>query len=285
MTLKKMVIRNFQKHKHLEIRFGKRITIISGPSDIGKSTCLRALYWICCNPKGKNARKGATFSEIELEVDGTTIKRHQGKNTNYYQLDGKSYKAVGGKPIPEKIAHILQMDEINFQAQFDPLFWISLGASQLSKELNQIINLEVIDQSLSNISSTLRKTKMEKTVCEERLKEGKDKLKKLVWVKKCSQDLHHLQSLQQKLTNLQAKSTLVTTLLADYKHAAKIGKMKVPETDEIDNLVSQLATIREAQQCVQRLEEIEDRKKEAKRLLTKLEAKLEKAQCPLCGRG
>jgi exonuclease SbcC len=51
--IQSIVLRNFQAHKNTEISLDKGITAIVGSSDSGKTSILRAFYWVLQNkPSG-----------------------------------------------------------------------------------------------------------------------------------------------------------------------------------------------------------------------------------------
>lgn len=144
----------------------------------------------------RHGRKGTTV-KLELD-DGHTIVRRKGKIRNEYELDGRKFKSFGAQ-VPAPVADFLKVSTINFQKQIDPYFWFSNTPGQVSKELNRIVNLEVIDSTLSNISSRLRKAKTTVEVSRSRLKEAKAQRRKLRLVPELA---NYLGKLEAKLTTI-----------------------------------------------------------------------------------
>lgn len=150
---------NFQAHADRPIQLG-RITTIVGPSDTGKSSIIRALYWIALNrPLGDAFRReGAEEVEVQVYEDNQTVSRFRDKSGNGYRLTGESaattLKATG-TTVPELIAQKLNLTSLNFQSQHDAPFWFAASASEVSRELNAIINLDAIDRTLANLGSML----------------------------------------------------------------------------------------------------------------------------------
>jgi len=183
MQLASLELTNFQAHKRLEVRFAPGITTIIGPTDKGKTSILRALGWVAQNNLGGEEfiREGAKETCIKLVVtDGKksfTIVRCKGKS-NSYSLDGKEYLAFG-QNVPTDIAKLLQLNEINFQGQHDAPFWFSETAGEVSRRLNAVIDLTIIDSTLSNIASAVRQGQERKSLYEERLKEVRYQLEEL----------------------------------------------------------------------------------------------------------
>ena len=168
---------NFQAHKRLTLDLRSPITSLQGATDVGKSAVLRALRWCCLNDIAGDEfiREGAKETSVTLRVQVDkrvhTIRRTRGRE-NTYELDGKEYKAFGTS-VPADIAALLQLNEINFQAQHDGPFWFNESAPEVSRRLNAVIDLSVIDTVLSNIASEVRLAQERKAVTEERLQEAK----------------------------------------------------------------------------------------------------------------
>ena len=162
MPIKSLDIKNFQAHKELHLDLSKNIVTITGESDRGKSAILRSLIWLATNrPSGDDfIRYGANECAVKAIVDGHTIERVKGKKTNSYILDGVEYKALK-TDVPEEIAKILNIDRNNIQQQFDPIFWFSQTPGEVGKNLNQIVNLEIIDNVMYELQSKSKTIKAE----------------------------------------------------------------------------------------------------------------------------
>lgn len=190
----KILVRGFRKHKKKKvIRLSKRVTTLHGGSATGKSTIVRALEWVHDNsPSGDSMINWDSKSAlVRVETDNHKIIRKRGKNENYYKVDKKKLKSFG-VGVPSQIREILNLSDINFQGQFDPHFWFSLTPGEVSRKLNSIINLEVIDNTLSNLNSMSRNNKAEAKVLEHRISELKRKKKQLRFVRTMNVDLKAL---------------------------------------------------------------------------------------------
>lgn len=178
MRLRSIKLKNFQAHKEVEIPL-KNITTIQGPTDTGKSSILRALRWICLNDISGDefVTEGEKKVVVTLDIVCGKIKhqirriRQRGGSVNTYELDGEEFKSFGST-VPAPIAQILRLNEINFQGQHDTPYWFSETAGEVSRRLNTVIDLSVIDSSLSNIASMVRQAAERKNLCEERLGES-----------------------------------------------------------------------------------------------------------------
>jgi len=191
VKLLSLALANFQAHEKLNIEFGSGITTIWGPTDVGKSAILRALRWVALNDLGGDdfIREGGNKAIALLKVDvgekgHPVLVRHilrtRGpRRTNLYQLDDKEFSAFG-QGVPSDVTDLLNLNEINFQAQHDSPFWFSESAPEVSRKLNAVVDLSVIDSSLSYIWAQVRLAQERKTVTAERLAESKKQLEEIL---------------------------------------------------------------------------------------------------------
>jgi DNA repair protein SbcC/Rad50 len=172
MKFRNILLEDFQAHRRLALEFSPAITTIKGPTDVGKSAILRALRWVCLNdldgPGEAYIKDGARSVSVRiLTGDKDEITREKGR-TNSYTLDDKEYKAVGSS-VPDEIAGVLRVSTLNFQGQYEAPFWFSESAPEVSRQLNAVIDLSIIDTTLSNIVSTVRQAAERRNVCQERI--------------------------------------------------------------------------------------------------------------------
>lgn len=172
--IERLELRDFQAHKKLVIDFDPRITVVVGDSDVGKSAIIRALAWVMLNKPNGDAfiRHGAKAAIATLEVDGQVIVRCRGSGENTYNLNSDEFKAFGNA-VPERVAELLRVADINFQLQHDAPFWFSESAGEVSRRLNHVINLGVIDDVLGDVAGQVRKARAAVEFCEDRAKKAK----------------------------------------------------------------------------------------------------------------
>lgn len=160
--LKSLILKNFQGHKRFKVKFDKRITCFVGPSDVGKSSIIRALKWIAFNkPNHKRMiRNGSKQASAIIHFDGRTIierRRSRGSENSYY-VNGDPLRAFGSE-CPDTVSKLLKLGPANFQSQHDSAFWLSENPSTVSKELNRIAGLESSDKALNLIGKEVRTAK------------------------------------------------------------------------------------------------------------------------------
>lgn len=216
--LEKVIVKNFQRHKNLEVLFVPGVTTIVGDTNAGKSAILRLLRWVALNRLHGTAesyiRWGADDMAGILYFDGHKLIRRRGKSGNLYKLDGKEFKAFG-HDVPPEIANALSVTPDNFQRQLDPQFWLTESSGQIAKHLNAIVNLEVIDATLAAAGFALKRSRIEKEVQQEGLKRIDDELSKTEWVHRANRSLKKVESLNTRHKILTSKIASVASVVSD----------------------------------------------------------------------
>lgn len=238
--IKHLEITDFQCHKHFAIDFDPAITVIVGSSDRGKSSIIRALRWASLNqPRGDGfTRDGAKGVSVKVVFDDHEIIRERTANKNQYILDnGVPFEALGGGKVPDPIQAIVNVGDVNFSLQHDPIFWFSLTAGELSKELNKVVALDQIDSSLASIAAELKLAKTTITVTEKRFYEAEAKLKILEWTTEADTNLTALETVESNLAELkQRKSKLQNAITSLEKYDQEI-ELNVAKSNELIRLV------------------------------------------------
>ena len=161
--LNNISIKNFQSHENSFLEFHKGVNSIIGTSNSGKSAILRALNLVINNrPNGESFIRNTTdLTDIKLSTDGATITRLKSrKGQNSYFLNDNEYKAFG-QETPDDIKDVLNFSDINFQSQMGSPFLLSETAGEVGRIFNKLVNLEIIDVSISNIEKMKRSIKQE----------------------------------------------------------------------------------------------------------------------------
>lgn len=168
IEMRRLALFNFQKHKEISIPLDNPITCIVGESDKGKSAIIRALRWAAFNKPGGSGfiRYGEKSCSVKLRIDDHRIARIRNGKENKYIVDGEKLEAFGST-VPDQVSVILKLDEINFQKQFDAPFWFSESAGEVSKRLNAIVDLSVLDRLMANLNARLRKASAKKDLLTE----------------------------------------------------------------------------------------------------------------------
>lgn len=199
--LEKLTVEDFQVHAKTIIEFGRHVTVIVGSTDAGKSSTVRALRWLCLNQFEGNAkafiRYGAKAAKVTLEIDGYEVTRYQSSSENYYILDGQEFRSFG-HTVPDTISRLLKVSDANFQGQHDSIFWFSLSPGEVSRQLNAVVDLGLIDEALAHASKRTRRVSAGLDIGQQRLNEARQAKDSLEWVLQANQDYEQVERLAQK---------------------------------------------------------------------------------------
>lgn len=196
--LEKLQIRGFGANEKLDIDFSPQVTSIVGKSFIGKSWMLRALRWVLLNKPAGDAfiNWDSDEAKVRLSIDSKKVIRIRSKSLNTYKFSGKKEPyAAFGNDVPKDIAELVNVSDINFQGQHAAPFWFCETAGEVSRQLNSIVNLKVIDSTLAEIDSQKRKTRIVIEVVEESLTKVISEKKGLAYVEDLNRDLIGIEGL------------------------------------------------------------------------------------------
>lgn len=254
--LEKITLKNFQAHKESTIEFSDGITAIVGSSDSGKTSILRALYWLLQNkPNGIqmvsywNRKKDGTPKEdttVSIQIDDHTITRVRNQERNGYDMDSKELSAIG-RGVPESITDFLNLSDINISKQFDAHFLLSESAGEVARRLNEMVRLDIIDETLSKIKSLKEECKKSLTNKEKEVNTLTDSVNNLSWVTKAEKKVKLLQDKELEHIALVNKINSFTQLVNSYTDiVVNINKFnKIKKANELISKIEQLNKERE----------------------------------------
>lgn len=255
--IEKLRIRNFQKHGDLLVKFDERITTIVGPSDAGKSAILRALRWVLLNQPDGDAfiRDGQKEVSVVLRVDGHTVKRRRGK-ANEYVLDKKSLVSFGRGNVPDLVARITNVSDENFQLQHEAPFWFDLSAGEVSKRLNAIVDLQVVDESLAAASKMARERAAQAKIMQKAVQDSKNAKKRLAYVPTLVEEFERLTEAHEvAVIAAQSVSKLSDVISCAKTESARHRRYKNATRDS-SNLAKELDSLNELNKRTRRLADL-----------------------------
>lgn len=238
---------DFQGHEETTIGFSPTITSLKGASDVGKSSILRALRWVALNDLGGDEfiREGAKKTKVVLTVDigenkkgliTSVITRIKG-TANTYLLNDSEYKAFG-QGVPSDIVKLLNVNEINFQGQHDSPFWFNETAGEVSRRLNAVVDLSVIDTTLSNVASAVRQAQERKNVCEERLEQVKEEYGQLEGQQERVEDFKKLKVFKERFDDAEKAYSRLGGLLQQSRRNRDLAIQLQEQADDGEKLLS-----------------------------------------------
>jgi DNA repair exonuclease SbcCD ATPase subunit len=241
---------NFQCHNALEVPLS-RITTICGESDSGKSAIIRALCWLLYNNLQGDSfiTHGQTTCKVALDIDneGKLIRHKTTKSNGYTLPDGSICNAIG-RDIPESVAQLIRVSDLNVQYQFDAPFWFSLSAGQLTKELNLIADIAWLDRLMYQSNADKREIQTVLNVSNTRQTELKTKLEALQWTHEAENELNKLELQEKNLQKLQNTVETLNNLLS----------VSIIYIEEYNTIIAALESWQQVNSNYTRLQEIKE---------------------------
>lgn len=269
--LEEIRLRNIQNHKKRTIKLDPQVTTFVGATDAGKTAIIRGLGLLCLNDwDACYLSHDKTTCSVGLVIDGHRLVRTKGKRVNLYSLDGKKFRAFGNT-VPPEIAGLLNVGEENFQNQCDPHFWFNETPGQVSKKLNAIVNLGLIDSTLGNIAADLRKVKIEVDLVQERLIEARKTRNGLAWIVDYSSELAFLEQLENERDLIAQNRAKLALLIAQTGIFVANRDNALKRVLDASKLIAQLS---EWQMFRSRSEQLERLLQEARKLRRLVETPL-----------
>jgi len=196
---KTLHIQNFQSHKDTLLEFDPGVNVIIGQSDSGKTAILRALKWLITNRPGGDAFRSNWGGDtlINLSMEEGRIQRIKSAKNNMYLLNDQEFKAMG-MDVPEEIKSVLNINEVNLQAQLDRPFLLDDSSGEVAQYFNQIARLDIIDTGRKNIEKWYRQITSDIQYKESEKERLEENSKEYAYLPKLEIDIEVIEQLEEK---------------------------------------------------------------------------------------
>lgn len=246
-TIEAVHLRGWQSHIDSRFNLGPGLNVITGPSDAGKTSIIRAVRWVAFNdPAGEafiNKAVGETQVVIALS-NGVVVekRRRSGKTAYMLQIPGDEPKIFEKSEVPEEVKTVLGIVKqsfgdfaatLNFSFQLDAPFLISEPPSAGAKVLGRIAGTEVIDMAI-------------KSVAKDNYKANQDRLQSNKDIERIGKELKDFEDLDTLKNQLEACEYLIEQVdiaatkkdrLTAHKDTYVVASTKITElAQELDRL-------------------------------------------------
>jgi len=175
--IKSLTIRNFQSHKDTKLEFvAPGVNVIVGKSRSGKTAILRSIRKILENrpitgvERWVHGQDPKSVISITLETTDDHAVTWQGPNPQKYIVDGETLAGFG-QSVPLQVSEALNLSEINIQSQHDRPYLLFDSPGEVARTLNRVVNLDIIDTALANVTALARRNNQDIRAREIRLRE------------------------------------------------------------------------------------------------------------------
>ena len=278
MYIKSLELNNFQAHEHLTLTFNESVTVICGPSSVGKSCIRRGISFLLFGePHSDAIRKIGTkqTSVKALLSTGWEVERIKSASVNRVIIskDGvtKTFDAIGAN-IPDEVKAVLQVRELeidketinlNIAKQLTLPFLYDKPATFRAKLFNMLTGNDLVDRVVQNFNKELLSISRDLKVNNEfinnnsqnlseleKLIEGKKKVyaelvQKTQQLKDNYKRLEKLQQIDSKFTEIDVNVKLCIDELKKYSKSIDSNKL-----EEIKKKNEKLSTLKNGLQCL-----------------------------------
>lgn len=180
MKIQEVTIEGYQSHAQSTFSLSPGLTVITGPSDAGKTAIIRALRWFAFNePTGEaflhtirnpdgTVKEAVDQAKVSVTFDnGVTITktRRKGKTSYTHSSYPTGWEKAEVPPEIKETLGLLKQEYgdfetcLNFAFQLDPPFLLSETASVGAKVLGKLAGTEVVDRSISEVNKKTHQTR------------------------------------------------------------------------------------------------------------------------------
>lgn len=224
----KLRMRNFQAYADSELVFSSGVNIITGTSNCGKTSIVRALDLIINNKPLGDGYINDDSNETTVDLCFTrkenkccVTRERDRKTKNIYKLNcgGDTEILNAGTSPPVEISNILNISDINIQQQLSPYFLVLDSPGKIALYIRKIAKLDEIDDVISIISSDERDCSKETNRLQTEFEENNIKLAKinLIDVKKLKIKINEATVLSENVEKLLLQRSELDTIIKQLK--------------------------------------------------------------------
>ena len=305
--ISRLKLHNFYGHKDTSIDLHPNVNAIVGETDAGKTSILRGIYWVLFNRPSGNAmvstwnrdKKGSqiksTLASITIGKD--RIARYKSKGKNAYKVvrgDREKVLEAIRSDVPDEVAAIANMGDVNIQRQMDSPFLVSQSPADVARYLNSLIRLDAIDNVLAGAENRRRQINRDISTADEEINGCARELWKSEWVDKASIIVARMEQAEGDISELTEKSNNISGMIASLKEAEEaVDRLAVVDIPAIELICASaekaLGKLRDMNNRLSGLASLVAEYREAYELdiscsyrIAEMEKRMPKI-CPLCG--
>lgn len=212
--LTKLVLRNVQKHEYAEYVFDRYLNVIVGDNNAGKSSIVRAVYWLWNNkpsgdwirrfdPTKNDGTRLTTTVEAHLST-GIVVSRIKGNSINSYKVGNEEFTSTGRSVVPAQVQKVLRNVELPFGKELtpcmalpdEPPFMIFESGPTRGSLINYLTGVDLADKIKRDLAKDASSLTHSINTSEERIKRISEEL----------QDYADVDSIENKITALEKLS-------------------------------------------------------------------------------
>jgi|GEM_PF-2237415 len=250
--LKKLTLVNFRSHKHTVIEFSEGVNVIVGRGQAGKTNIKRALEWLCTNrPRGDKmhshwCQKG-DVTRVEVQTtEGYIIEisKAVGDSVEFrlqYPEGRQAHWAKTNSQVPDKVIEALNVCELNIQHQLDQPYLITAGTGEVSRAVNQAVDLDQADQWVTDINKRRKNNAATITTLAGQLDQTKTRLNAYEVLPATYDLIERAMHIRNALDKCKRESQNLDVMITKAEQA-KVHLNRLAEVSTLDNLLGAALT-------------------------------------------
>ncbi len=274
--IKELELFNFQSHSHTKLDFAAGLNVITGPSDQGKSSLIRALRWVLYNePNGTDFIKmGCSDCQVKVTLnnDYQIIRKRNKKENRYIIINPEGEEEVlekVGRNVPQEVKKLHGMAKIawdtdskmtlNLDYQLDGAFLLNDSSYTRAKVLGRLSRVHVVDSAIRDTVRDANKLKRRRKTLEDDIERIDEKLEDFSDLEALAQEIEKEKELLTKLKESKKELTVLTKLQKEVKKAKQKEKQLtklLAELSQIEQLKTLVKQISQKQQKLKQLKEL-----------------------------
>ncbi|MDG0949405.1 AAA family ATPase [Bacillus paranthracis] len=276
-NINEIFVEGFQSHTNSRFNLGNGLNVITGPSDSGKTSIIRAVRWVAFNePQGEafvNESVGQATVTIHMD-NGIIISKHRRKGKTSYRIQtdpGDAGSVFEKSEVPEEVKQLLGITKqtfgdfvtaLNFAFQLEAPFLISETPSSGAKVLGKLAGTEAVDLAVKSVSKDTYAARQERLLAEKEIErlagnllEYLDVDDKVQQLKTAESLMEHVEELHKKKEALKEISHMYTSRKQKYIAAWEIEK----RLEDVPVLIQILEQTEKDQQRLKTLLDLQNR--------------------------
>jgi DNA repair ATPase RecN len=243
--ISKVIYRNIQRHRKIEVEFDQGFNVLVGDNQGGKSAMIRGLYWLFTNsPSGdwmcrRTKKEKLTTASVKVFfTDGTTVERIKGESENKYIFNEEEFTGFGTK-IPTPIKEYFGKVELDINGvgvipgilmQDEPPFLQQESSILRGGVMNYLTGVSVIDKGRKDFAKTIGTNTRDINSTEKLIKDQVAELEMYEGLPEINESLKEVTKLYTKLQGVANKRQALNKLLVRAnKYHMVLANTKVPQ--------------------------------------------------------
>jgi len=221
---------NCQGHKDSEIDTGDATFIaVTGETDKGKSTVVRACKLVRDNPRGIESFIRNGQKDMSITFDDVQRIKKTGLNAYIVQGHQEPFKALNGA-VPKQVEDSLNLGEENIQDQHNAIFLLDQSSGKVAQKLSKLTDLEPTTKALKIIANQKRTSNSEIAAFGKAIESVQNQLAVLEHTDAMDKELSAIERTSVGIERLQKKHTTISNV---HNNAVKAQKKvaDMPNTD------------------------------------------------------